>query len=102
MTIREQYKLAYSMLRERSWDYRTYRIICDSSGIDEAIRLSALRSYQNSRLIDEIGLNYRYKARFFFQLALERKIGYLPYLTRDLTGKDSKGIDYGINSHPRA
>lgn len=61
MNSREQYNLAYNLLRGDLWDYRTYRITCESLGIDPAIRMKAYTSYQNSRLIDEIGLDYRHK-----------------------------------------
>lgn len=62
MTIREQYKLAYSLLRDKSysqWDFRTYKLTCKSFEICDTARLAALNSYLTSLLIDEIGESYR-------------------------------------------
>lgn len=102
MTIKEQYRRAYNLLRDRDyglWDFITYRIICDGLGISDAVRIAALQSYNQSRLVSDIGEAYRYRVRFHYQLKLESILGYMPYLSRDLLGRDSESIDYGIREH---
>lgn len=60
IAAREQYNLAYRMLRSDLWDTRTFNISCVACGIEnQSIRIAALRSYSQSKITDEIGESYR-------------------------------------------
>lgn len=59
MSIRKQYKLAYSLLRSTTWDIRTFKITTMGLGIDQTARINALLSYRDSQSIDDIGVSYR-------------------------------------------
>lgn len=62
MNTKEQYKLAYGLLRDVSyfpWDMRTYKIVCQANSIQLSVCLAALESYQTSKLTDEIGQDCR-------------------------------------------
>lgn len=59
MTTKQQYKLAYRLLRSDSWDYATYGTVAGDMGITVDSFIAALRSYRQSRLTDEIGESYR-------------------------------------------
>lgn len=76
MTIREQYKLAYSLLRSTQWDFRTFKIVCQINNVDSDARIRALISYNNSRLIDEIGEGYRNLSKDYAKIRNEVVLGY--------------------------
>jgi hypothetical protein len=58
MSIKEQYKTAYRLIRYCG-DFATFHTLCYSYGIDRPIRNSAFVSYYHSQEIDYIGETYR-------------------------------------------
>lgn len=76
MTTRQQYKRAYELLRSQQWDFTTFRIVAEGLGIDRPARVAALRSYSQSRWIDEIGEGYRNLSQDFDKIRREVTLGH--------------------------